>query len=315
MSTILITGGTGLTGRALVPDLLNKGYKVIILTRKLPAVTSQGALSYALWDVANQTIDVQAIREADYIIHLAGAPVVEKKWTAAYKQEIIDSRTKSSQLLVDSLHKYPNHVKAIVSASAIGWYGADKENDNGGWEGFTETDPPDNNFLGETCRLWEQSIDLATLPGIRLVKLRTGIVLSNHGGALVEFEKPLRFGVAGILGNGKQVVSWIHMNDLVKLYIAAIGNESMNGVYNAVAPKPVTNRQLTLCLAAAMNKKFFIPIHVPVFILRLILGQRSIEVLKSAKVSCNKLLTMGFNFQFNTIEAALNDLQATTGLS
>ena len=305
MSTIVITGGTGLTGKAITHELLKMGYQVIVLTRKLPETKVQNNLRYALWDIKKQIIDISAIGEADYIIHLAGAGVVEKKWTAAYKAEILNSRTQSSRLLVDTLKHNANKVKALISASAIGWYGADAIDGNTRPGGFTETDSPDTNFLGETCRLWEESINPVINLGKRLVKYRLGIVLSNEGGALAEFKKPLRFRIAAILGNGKQIVSWVHIDDLVKMFITAIENETLNGVYNAVAPDPVTNKKLTVSLATAMWNRFFIPLHVPVFILKLIMGQRSIEVLKSTRVSCQKLLGTGFTFTYPNIEKAV----------
>jgi len=306
METVLITGGTGLVGKALTNALLTNGYRVIILSRHLNDRPVIANLSYALWNVKEQEIDITALQEADHIIHLAGAGVVDKKWTGAYKKEIVQSRTESSRLIINSLAKNTNKVKTVVNASAVGWYGADTEP----LKPFTENDPADTSFLGQTCKLWEQSIEPVTTLGKRLVKFRIGIVLSNDGGALVEFKKPLQFGVAAVLGNGKQVVSWIHIDDLCRLFIAGIENEDLSGSYNAVSPNPVSNKTLTITIAKA-EKKFFIPMHVPAFVLQIMMGQRSIEVLKSATVSCKKLLSTGFTFKFNTIEAALKNLTAT----
>ena len=298
-------------GNALTNALLAKGYRVIILSRSVSGKEAVANLSYARWDVKSQEIDMAAVQAADYIVHLAGAGVVEKKWTDAYKKEIVTSRTKSSELLFSALKNNPNKVKAVISASAIGWYGADpyETNDTGGLEqGFTETAIPDKKFLGETCRLWEESIEQVATLGIRLVKFRMGIVLSNDGGALTEFKKTLRFGIAAVLGNGKQVISWIHIDDLCRLFIYAIENEKINGIYNAVSPMPVSNKMLTLGLAAVMRGKFFITVFVPAFILKLMMGQRSIEVLKSAKVSCKKIQDTGFNFFYPSIDNALQHL-------
>lgn len=304
--TVLITGGTGLVGRSLTKALIAKGYKVIILTRDTYGKKQTDNLVYAKWDVHKQQIDTAALQQADYIVHLAGAGVVEKKWTDAYKKEIQQSRTESSRLLIDALQQNTNKVKAVISASAIGWYGADKEP----VEIFTEADAADDGFLGQTCKLWEAGIEPVTALGKRLVKLRIGIVLSNDGGALAEFKKPLRFGIAAVLGNGKQMVSWIHMDDLCSLFIAAVENEQLSGSYNAVAPNPVSNRLLTITLAKALNNRSFIAMQVPVFVLKIMMGERSIEVLKSTTVSCKKILDTGFEFTYKTIDAALKNLAA-----
>ncbi len=301
MATILITGGTGLVGKALGQALQEKGYSVIILSRQVDKKSERPGLSYATWNAETQTIDKEAIAKADYIIHLAGAGVADKRWTKKRKQEIVDSRVNSSKLIVDSLKNIPNKVKVVVSASAIGWYGPDPDIPNP--TPFAEDAPAHDDFLGTTCKLWEESIEPITQLGIRLVKLRTGIVLSNQGGALKEFLKPLKIGVAAILASGKQIISWIHIDDLVSMYIAAIENQNINGVYNAVAPNPVSNKELTLELARA-KKKFFIPIHVPSFILKIMLGEMSIEVLKSTTVSSSKIQLSGFNFKYPAIKDA-----------
>lgn len=305
MYTVLITGGTGLVGRALAKQFAEKGNQVIVLTRKMPAAAESSSITYALWNVNSNTIDNAAIAKADYIIHLAGAGVMDKRWTASYKKEIQESRIKSSALLAASLKNHPHKVKAFISSSAIGWYGADSTLHK---KTFTETDAPAADFLGETCRLWEQSTIPVKDAGIRLVHLRTGIVLSNEGGALAEFKKPIRFGVAGILGNGKQIISWVHVDDLCRMYIAAIEKEEMHGAYNAVAPAPVSNKEFTLALAKKMKGKFFIPAYVPSFLLKLALGESSEEVLKSTTVSCQKIKDSGFTFLYPSIEAALANL-------
>jgi uncharacterized protein (TIGR01777 family) len=302
--TVLITGGTGLVGKALTKALVSKGYSVIILTRNAGEKKQEDNVRYANWNVEKQQVDIPALQQADHIIHLAGAPVVAKKWTAAYKKEIQDSRTESSRLIIDALNSSTNKVNTVVSASAIGWYGADAKNAMP----FTEDDPADESFLGQTCKLWEAGIEPITALGKRLVKLRIGIVLSNDGGALAEFKKPVRFGVAAILSNGKQIVSWIHIDDLCSMFIAAIENENLSGSYNAVAPNPVSNKNLTLTLANAMKGKFYVSMHVPAFVLKIMMGQRSIEVLKSTTASCKKIQGTGFEFKFNFIQDAINDL-------
>ena len=307
--TVLITGGTGLVGSALSKALIRKGYAVIILTRDVTGKKQFENLSYAAWDVKKQWMDIDALQKADFIIHLAGAAVVEKKWTDAYKKEIEESRTHSSRLVAESIKNNINKIKAVISGSAIGFYGDDKNKTIP----FTENDKADECFLGHTCKLWEESIAPVTDLGKRLVILRTGIVLSNKGGALAEFKKPIRYGIASILGNGRQMVSWIHIDDLCSMFIAAIENTALSGVYNAVAPNPVSNKKLTLCLAKKMNGRFYVPMHIPSFVLKLMMGQRSIEVLKSVTVSCKKIMDAGFTFQYESIEPALENLTAATG--
>lgn len=301
MATILITGGTGLVGRALVNHLLKKNYRVTILTRNIDNLKPEKGVDYALWEVKKREIDVSAIAKADAIIHLAGAGVMDKKWTAEYKKEILESRTKSSELLIDTLRKDKHNVKVIVSASAIGWYGEDKIPGHL----FTEDEPYDKDFLGEVCMQWEKSTEPAEQLGIRVCRLRTGIVLSKEGGAYPEFKASLKFGIASILGNGKQVISWIHIDDLCRAYIYALENEMMKGSYNAVAPAPVKNKLLTLTIADKVKGKFYIPVHVPQFVLQTMMGKRSIEILKSTAVSSEKIMKEGFTFLYPEIKTAI----------
>src|SRR5688572_22339803 len=304
MTTVLITGGTGLIGQALTKELIAKGYEVIILSRN-PNKEKTANVSYAAWNLAAQTIDEKAIQKTDYIIHLAGANVAGGRWTTKRKKEIVESRTKSGELLVKGLKNIPNKVKAVISASAIGFYGADAIIPNP--KPFIETDPADDSFLGRTSVQWESSIDPVSELGKRLVKLRTGIVLSNDGGAYAEFKKPMKFGIASVLGNGKQIISWTHIQDIVGLYIYAIENEKMNGVYNAVAPNPVSNKKLIRLIRE--EKKISIQVSVPEFALKLALGEMSIEVLKSATVSNKKVEEAGYVFMFPSIEAAVKNLK------
>jgi len=301
MDTILITGGTGMIGRALAKVLIEKNYRVIILTRDPSSHEAIAGLSYAAWDIGAQTIDKDAIATADHIIHLAGAGVADKRWSKKRKKEIVDSRLKSGELLVKALKEYPNKVRTVVSASAIGWYGPDPIIPNP--RPFSEEDPASDDFLGSACKTWEDSLAPTEKMGKRLVRLRTGIVLSREGGALEEFRKPLKFGIATILGKGNQMISWINIDDLVRFYITAIEDEKLNGVYNAVAPQPVSNKNLVLQLAKAMRGKFYIPIYVPAFVLKMVLGEMSIEVLKSATVSCSKAHLAGFVFLYPSIES------------
>jgi len=312
METVLITGGTGMIGKALTQALIERGFNVIILTRHISneQKPKNDKLSYAIWDVEKQTIDKNAFAKADYIIHLAGASVAEKRWTKKRKQEIVSSRVDSGKLIADSFKNIPNKVKTVISATAIGWYGPDK-NDG---KKFTEGDPSSNDFLGQTCKQWEGAIEPASFLGKRLVKLRIGIVLSNDGGAYPEFKKPLKFGFATILGNGKQIVSWIHIDDLVRAILFAMENEKMEGVYNAVAPHPVSNKELVLEITRMDRGKSYFPVHVPTFALKIRLGEMSIEVLKSATVSSEKIQHAGFIFQYPDLGSAISQLASQKNL-
>jgi len=304
MKNILITGGTGLVGKRLTTMLIEKGYAVTILTRgELPS-SNDPNIGYANWDVENQTIDANALANADAIVNLAGAGVADKRWTDARKKEILDSRVNGGRLLVNALQKMPNKVETIVSSSAIGWYSNNRLSN----VKYQEEEPANNDFLGDTCMQWEQSIHPVTLLKKRLVKLRTGIVLAKEGGALKEFLKPLKFGIAALLGNGKQKISWIHIDDLCRMFIDAIENESLNGVYNAVAPKVTTNSKLNIVLAKKLRGKFFIPVFVPKFVLKIMLGEMSVEVLKSSDISCKKIQDSGFQFLYPSIESAIEEI-------
>lgn len=307
MEKVVITGGSGLIGTALTNALVQKGYEVIVLSRSKKQ-SSQKNISYSVWDVNNQTIDEDAIKNADYIVHLAGANVGDKRWTKKRKKEIVDSRVDSGRLLLKALKEIPNKVKAIISSSAMGYYGPDPKTPNP--KPFVETDPPFNDFLARTVVQWENAIEPVKDLGKRLVFFRTGIVLSNEAGAYKEFKKPLKFGIASVLGTGKQTVSWIHIDDLVRLYIDAIENERWNGVYNAVSPNPVTNQQLIKEMAK-QAKGFHIIAKVPSFVLKIILGEMSIEVLKSTTVSSEKIQQQGFQFLYPTIETAIKKLRAS----
>lgn len=315
MPTVLITGGTGLIGTALSQNLINEGYDVIVLSRHPQETASRhnvdsernffrssGNIFYAGWDIRKMTIDTQAFQQADFIVHLAGAGVADRPWTEARKKEIVESRTRSSELVIKYLKEVPNKVRAVVSVSAIGWYGPD----NG--KPFVESDPASNDFLGQTCWKWEQSIEPVTELGKRLVKLRSGIVLSNDGGALKEFKKPIRFGVATVLGDGQQMTSWVHIDDLCRAFIFALEDPHLQGAFNITAPQTVTSRELTLQLAEKMNGKKFIKAKIPAKLLKMVMGEMSTEVLKSATVSSEKIRSKGFVFRFPTLEGALDNL-------
>jgi uncharacterized protein (TIGR01777 family) len=303
MDTVLITGGTGLVGQALTKLLTDIGYKVIILSRRNGHNSDNGLVSYAQWDVARQTIDEAAVQQADYIVHLAGGNVADKRWTAARKKEILNSRTQSADLLYKTLAAHPNKVKKVISASGAGYYGEDK-----GGPAFTERDPPATDFLGSTCVAWESEVLKMRELQKKVVIIRTGIALSLSGGALKEFYKPLQFGFATILGNGEQYISWIHLHDLARIYLSAIVNHELEGIYNAAAPHPVTNKELVMTMAQEAKGKSFVPVHVPAFALKLALGEMSIEILKSCRISAAKIQDTGFVFSYPDIRSAMEEI-------
>lgn len=304
MQTVLITGGTGLVGQSLTDSFIEHGYDVIVLTRT-PRKSSRLHLSYAQWDINKQYIDPNAIAQANIIVHLAGESVATKRWSVKRKAEILNSRVQSGLLLSHALKTMQHQVHTFIGASAIGWYGPDNELSLK--DGFKEEDKVDNSFLGDTCQQWEDSVSEIGSVGIRMVTLRIGIVLNKRGGALVEFIKPAKFGMAAILGDGHQIVSWIHQQDLTGIILFAMNNTHMNGVFNAVSPEPITNKEMTLQIAARYFPWQF-KIHVPVWALKILLGEMSIEVLKSAKVSSKKIQEEGYSFKFPSIKKALEDL-------
>ncbi len=307
MAVILISGGTGLVGTNLTRHLIERNFQVIILTRNKNSVSSNPNISYSYWNVESQILDSAAIKKADHIVHLAGAGVMDNNWSAEYKKKIVESRTKSAELIIKKLKENDHHVKTFVSASAIGIYGPDF-NPLARREGFTESDQPSHDFLGETCVLWEAASEPVKDLGIRRVVLRQGIILANEGGAFKEFKAPLKFGVATIFGSGKQILSWIHIDDVCRMFCESIENDYVHGVYNAVAPEPLAQKKFMTILGEKLKGKFYIPMHIPVFMLKLILGKRSVEILKSATVSNKKIKATGFTFLYPSTEAALTEL-------
>lgn len=302
MSSILITGGTGFIGHHLVPLLQREGYTIHVFTRK-KEVAGKNGIRYFTWDPQTGDYDPRAFDGVTYILNLAGANVADKRWTSSYKKEIIDSRVLGIQLLANALKETPNSVQAVISASATGWYGSDTE-DSLAKGGFTENDPAAESFLAQVCRQWEDAAQQFAALNKRLVLFRIGIVLHPDGGMMKELLKPLRFGLAPVLGAPGQVISWIHLDDLCRLMLFAIRQENMQGVYNAVTTTPVTNSRLVTAIAKS-RKKFYIKIPVPRFALKMITGQFAEEITRSATVSGNKLANAGFLFNYTKIEDAV----------
>lgn len=298
---VLITGGSGLVGTRLSELLLDQDYTVSHLSRT-PGKDDSPVTTY-LWDVRQQYINPAALTNVNYIIHLAGAGVADRRWTEKRKQAILKSRTESTRLLHDTLAKQePAQLKAFVSASAIGIYGADT-----GATVLTEDAPPADDFLAQVVVRWEAAVDTIEALSIRTVKLRIGIVLSDRGGALAPIARTVRWGVGAPLGSGQQYLSWIHIDDLCRMFIYALENDTLAGTYNAVGPQPVTNQRLTKATARVLHRPLFLP-NVPAFALKLALGELSSAVLGGNRVSDEKMVNAGFEHKFNKIEVALADL-------
>lgn len=304
MKTVLITGGTGFVGRHLTELLLQNNYAVIVLTRN-EKLAKQNSI-YAYWNVEKDIIDENAIAKADYIVHLAGVSITEKRWTEKRKRELIDSRVNSGKLLFDVLNKVPNKVQAVISASAIGWYDGEKNRADKNYF-HVEDEKSGNDFLANICKAWEESVEPVRKFGIRLVTLRLGIVLSRDGGMLKELSKSLRNGIALVFGFGKQTISWISIHDLCRMFLFSIENGFMSGIYNAVTPNPVTQKQLVTTFAKNEKENMFIRIYIPSFILKIMLGEMSIELLKSTAVSSNKIQQSNFVFNYPDINSALQN--------
>ena len=299
MKNVLISGGTGLIGNYLSKKLLEKGYKVSHLSR---SNSNNSIFKTYTWDYHSNYIDSEAIRNTDYIIHLAGAGVVEKKWTPKQKQAIIDSRVKTADLLFSEVKKQNKSIKAFITASGVGYYGAINSE-----EIATEEDENYNDFLGKVCLLWENSAEPFKELGIRTVALRTGMVLSKNGGALSKLLPSFKWGLGSAIGTGNQYVAWIHIDDLCEMYIKAIEDENFEGAYNAVAPKHVSNFEFSKTIANVIKKPFWFP-KIPGFILKLSLGERAAILLKGMRVSSKKIVDSGFTFKFPTLNQALTDL-------
>lgn len=295
--SILLTGGTGLIGKTLTAQLLAKGYQVSHLSR---TPGNDPRVKTFLWDVHKGEIDAHCIDGVDIVIHLAGAGIADSRWTDERKKEIIESRTKSIGLVYQLLRTKKHNVNTIISASAIGYY-SDR-----GDELLTEDSPPNNDFMGRCCVEWEAVVDEAEKLNLRVVKFRTGVVLTN-GGALKQMALPVKLYVGSPMGSGKQWVPWIHWQDVVDMYLFAIENQSFTGVYNMVAPNPVTNKQLVHSIAKQLHKPLWVP-NVPAFLLKLLLGEMSTIVLGSTKVSPQKIEDAGFSFKYPDITSALKEI-------
>lgn len=295
---ILITGASGLIGSRLIKSLQEKGHRVCVLSRDPAKLKGIKAFH---WNVEEQKIDKNAFNGVDTVVHLAGAGIADKRWNRRRKQLLIDSRVLSTKLLYDTIAGTNSPIHTIISASATGYYG------DRGDEILGEESKNGTGFLAECCKKWEEAVDKGTKKGIRVVKLRIGLVLSKQGGALAELEKPVSFFLGAHLGTGRQWMPWIHLTDLLGIIDNAVENPLYNGTYNACSPFPVTNYEFTKLLAKKLFRPFW-PIKVPEIVLRSILGEMSEVILISNRTSSQKLIDMGFRFRYPGLDKALSEI-------
>ncbi len=303
MARILITGGAGLLGMALAKMLKADGHTLVLLSRSAQRINPYDAAF--TWNPEKAEIDQQALDQIDAIVHLAGAGIADKPWTEKRKQEILDSRVNSAQLLLNTLKQRAQRINVLVSASAVGWYGAQTTSLL-----HLEEEPAAIDFMGETCRRWEAAADDFSSVANRIVKIRTGVVLDANGGALPELMKPFKFGFGAVLGSGKQQIPWIHIEDIARIFREALFNEAWSGAYNATATEQCSNRTFTQTLGKVLKKPVF-PIGVPSLGLRLVLGEMSAVVLEGSRISNAKLRSTGFLFKHPELQSALHNLVHT----
>ena len=295
---VLITGGSGLLGKQVTAALLSRGHLVSHLSRsrgKDPKVKT------FLWDVIKGEIDEHCIDGVDTIIHLAGAGIADKRWSEERKAEILNSRTKSIGLIYALMRTKAHKVNTVISASGVGYY-SDRGN-----ELLTENSSPAHDFIGSCCIEWEKAVDEGAEFDLRIVKFRTGVVLSLAGGALPQLALPVKFAVGSPLGNGKQWISWIHQQDVIDMYLHGLENKQLAGVYNMAAPNPVTNAVLTKAVAKQLHRPLWAP-NVPAFLIKLLFGEMATLVLGSTKASAQKIIDAGFKFKYPEIASALKEI-------
>lgn len=296
---VLITGATGLVGQNLVALFIKNGIGVNYLSTSRDKLKNEALYKGFFWDTNNGTIDHECFKDVDTIIHLAGASIA-KRWTRAYKQEVLDSRVDTTNLLLRSLKERQHNVRNFISASAIGIYPDSLT------KVYDESEQEiDDSFLGKVVREWEAAAHSFETLGIKVSVVRTGLVLANEGGALPQMAQPVKLGLGSALGSGKQMQSWIHIVDLVNIYYI-IYKSSLHGTYNAVAPNPVTNEQLMQEIARILHKPYFMP-NVPRFMLNAILGEMHLLLVSSQHVSADKIINAGYQFKYPLIQPALMD--------
>ncbi|QEG37757.1 TIGR01777 family oxidoreductase [Bythopirellula goksoeyrii] len=295
--TILITGASGLIGSALTKALEADGHKVLRAVRE----NVQNPQEEIHWSPVLEEIDQQKLEGIDSIVHLAGANIAGKRWTESYKKQILESRTKGTSLISEAIAKMQRKPRAFVCASAIGYYG-----DRGTTE-LDETSSPGGDFLAEVCLQWERASLPAQEAGIRTVNTRIGVVLSPNGGALKTMLLPFKMGVGGVIGDGKQSMSWIALDDVVGAMQFALAHDTLSGPVNLVSPEWVTNREFTKTLGKVLGRPTVLP--MPAFAAKLAFGEMAEALLlSSTRVIPQRLVAEGFAFQYPQLKTALEHL-------
>ncbi len=297
---ILITGATGLVGKAIVKQCESQDISVHYLTTSKAKIKTEKNYKGFYWNPTIGEIDLNCFKDVDGIISLAGASIA-KRWTKAYKKELIDSRVKGLELLKTTIEKHNIEIQQLVSASAIGIYPHSLS------QHYYETEQNvSNSFLGNVVKEWEKAADLFTTLQVKVTKVRVGLVLDNNEGAFPKIVNPTRYGLGAAFGNGTQWQSWIHIKDVATLFLHCI-SQRLDGVYNAVSPSPITNNELTSSVAKHLKKSLLLP-NVPKVIMRMLLGEMHILLFESQKVSSKKIEATNFKFEYDTIDKAINDL-------
>jgi len=298
MKKILISGATGLVGKKLSKKLHERGYKVEILVR---SKDQESDFKNYLWNYEQGFLEEGALDNTYIFIHLAGA-TISKRWTESYKKEIYNSRINSAQFIYEQMQKQNIHPEAVISSSAAGIYGQTTSQTI-----FTEKDPSADDFLGKVCKDWEEKALQFRNLGSRVVCVRTSTVLSERGGALEVLKKPIELNVGAVLGTGEQYFPWIHIDDLVNIYVKAVECVTIDGAYNASAPDFVTNKMLTKTIADHLGKTIWLP-NIPKFVIKTALGEMSVLALEGSRISPDKIINEGFNFAYERLDSALADV-------
>ena len=296
---VAITGATGFVGRALLQTLIQRGDEVLILTRR-PAAARQvlgETINAVQWTPKYTPSWGQQVALCDAVINLAGEPIFGRRWTAKQKERILRSRTEAAAGIIEAIRQADRPPRVLINASAIGYYGPH------GDELLDESSPPGEDFLAQVCRAWEEAVETGQSAGFRIVRIRTGIVLGAEGGALKRMLPAFKMFVGGRFGSGRQWMSWIHIEDLVRLYLWALDNSMAEGPLNGTAPNPVSNREFSQLLGRVLRRPSLFP--VPAFVARAIFGEAAQVILSGQRVLPRRCQELGFAFRFPRLEEAL----------